>query len=212
MNITSQGEELILDKERALFLPKHQLLAISDLHLGKSAHFRQAGLQVPSTIAQTDLQRLSLLIKQYNPKTLLINGDMFHHGLNTDIDEFSVWRKQYKELSFLLVKGNHDRLSEANYAAMNIEIHEPSFCLGPFCFVHDAPNGMEEELYPISGHIHPGVTIVGKAKQRLKFPCFYFGKDYAVLPAFSLFTGLYTVYPKANERIFAVTPKSVVEV
>jgi len=212
MNITSQGEEVILDKERALFLPKHQLLAISDLHLGKSAHFRQAGLQVPSTIAQTDLQRLSLLIKQYNPTTLLINGDMFHHGLNTDINEFSVWRKQYQELNFLLVKGNHDRLSDANYAAMNIEIHEPSFCLGPFCFIHDAPNGMEEELYPISGHIHPGVTIVGKAKQRLKFPCFYFGKDYAVLPAFSLFTGLYTVYPKANERIFAVTPKSVVEV
>lgn len=212
MNITSQGEELILNKERALFLPKHQLLAISDLHLGKSAHFRQAGLQVPSTIAQTDLQRLSLLINQYNPKTLLINGDMFHHGLNTDIDEFSVWRKQYQELNFLLVKGNHDRLSDANYAAMNIEIHEPSFCLGPFCFIHDAPNGMKEELYPISGHIHPGVTIVGKAKQRLKFPCFYFGKDYAVLPAFSLFTGLYTVYPKANERIFAVTPKSVVEV
>ncbi|CAH0145851.1 MULTISPECIES: ligase-associated DNA damage response endonuclease PdeM [unclassified Pedobacter] len=212
MNITSQGEEVILDKERALFLPKHQLLAISDLHLGKSAHFRQAGLQVPSTIAQTDLQRLSLLIKQYNPTTLLINGDMFHHGLNTDIDEFSVWRKQYQELNFLLVKGNHDRLSDANYAAMNIEIHEPSFCQGPFCFIHDAPNGMEEELYPISGHIHPGVTIVGKAKQRLKFPCFYFGKDYAVLPAFSLFTGLYTVYPKANERIFAVTPKSVVEV
>jgi DNA ligase-associated metallophosphoesterase len=212
MNITSQGEELILDKERALFLPKHQLLAISDLHLGKSAHFRQAGLQVPSTIAQTDLQRLSLLIKQYNPKTLLINGDMFHHGLNTDIDEFSIWRKQYQELNFLLVKGNHDRLSNANYAAMNIEIHEPSFCLGPFCFIHDAPNGMEEELYPISGHIHPGVTIVGKAKQRLKFPCFYFGKDYAVLPAFSLFTGLYTVYPKVNERIFAVTSKSVVEV
>lgn len=212
MNITSQGEELILDKDRALFLPKHQLLAISDLHLGKSAHFRQAGLQVPSTIAQTDLQRLSLLIKQYDPKTLLINGDMFHHGLNTDIDEFSIWRKQYRELNFLLVKGNHDRLSDANYAAMNIEIHEPSFCLGPFCFIHDAPNGMEEELYPISGHIHPGVTIVGKAKQRLKFPCFYFGKDYAVLPAFSLFTGLYTVYPKVNERIFAVTPKSVVEV
>ncbi|NII82952.1 ligase-associated DNA damage response endonuclease PdeM [Pedobacter riviphilus] len=212
MNITSQGEELILDKERALFLPKHQLLAISDLHLGKSAHFRRAGLQVPATIAQTDLQRLSLLIKQYHPKTLLINGDMFHHGLNTDIDEFSAWRKQYQELNFLLVKGNHDKLSDANYAAMDIEIHEPSFCLGPFCFIHDAPNGTREELYPISGHIHPGVTIVGKAKQRLRFPCFFFGNEYAVLPAFSLFTGLYNIYPKASERIFAVTPKSVLEV
>lgn len=212
MTITSQGEELILDKDRALFLPKHQLLAISDLHLGKSAHFRQSGLQVPATIAQTDLQRLSILIKYYSPKTLLINGDMFHHGLNTDIEVFSIWRKQYQELNFLLVKGNHDRLSNANYAAMNIEIHEPSFCLGPFCFIHDAPKCTEDELYPISGHIHPGVTIVGKAKQRLKFPCFYFGQEYAVLPAFSLFTGLYNIYPKTSERIFAVTPKSVLEV
>ncbi|MFC1223279.1 ligase-associated DNA damage response endonuclease PdeM [Pedobacter sp. BG31] len=212
MTIISQGEELILDKERALFLPKHQLLAISDLHLGKSAHFRQAGLQVPATIAQTDLQRLSWLIKQYQPETLLINGDMFHHGLNTDIEEFSIWRKQYQELNFLLVKGNHDRLSNANYAEMGIEIHEPSFCLGPFCFIHDALQCTEDELYPISGHIHPGVTIVGKAKQRLKFPCFYFGKEYAVLPAFSLFTGLYNIYPKTSERIFAVTPKSVLEV
>jgi metallophosphoesterase superfamily enzyme len=102
MNITSQGEEIVLDKERALYLPKHQLLAISDLHLGKSAHFRQAGVQVPSTIGQSDLQRLSLLIEKYRPETLLINGDMFHHGLNTDIDDFSVWRKQYQSLNFLL--------------------------------------------------------------------------------------------------------------
>ncbi|MFC3563515.1 ligase-associated DNA damage response endonuclease PdeM [Pedobacter jamesrossensis] len=212
MTITSHGEELILDKERALYLPKHQLLAISDLHLGKSAHFRQAGVQVPATIAQSDLQRLSLLIEKYKPETLLINGDMFHHGINTDIDDFSVWRKQYQNLNLLLVKGNHDRLANADYSAMKIEIHEPSFCLGPFCFIHDAPQNKKEELYPISGHIHPGVSIIGKAKQRLKFPCFYFGNEYAVLPAFSLFTGLYNIYPKTTERIFAVTPKSVLEV
>ncbi|SDC05950.1 ligase-associated DNA damage response endonuclease PdeM [Pedobacter soli] len=212
MTITSHGEELILDKERALYLPQHQLLAISDLHLGKSAHFRQAGVQVPATIGQSDMQRLSGLIEKYRPKTLLITGDMFHHGLNTDIDDFSDWRNAYADLKLLLVKGNHDKLSHADYASMQIEIHDPSFCLGPFCFIHDAPKNDADELYPISGHIHPGVTIVGKAKQRLKFPCFYFGNSYAVLPAFSLFTGLYNVYPKNNERIFAVTPKAVVEV
>ena len=212
MTITRHGEELILDKERALYLPKHQLLAISDLHLGKSAHFRSAGVQVPSTIAQNDLQRLTLLIEKYKPQTLLINGDMFHHGLNTDIDEFASRRRQFNELKLLLVKGNHDRLANADYSSMHIEIHEPSFCLGPFCFIHDAPKCTEEELYPISGHIHPGVTIVGKAKQRLKFPCFYFGKEYAVLPAFSTFTGLYNIYPKTNEHIFAVTPNNVLQV
>lgn len=212
MTITSHGEELILDEERALYLPKHSLLAISDLHLGKSAHFRKAGVQVPATIAQSDLERLSLLLQKYNPQTLLINGDMFHHGLNSDIVEFTTWRKQFSKVKFLLVKGNHDRLENTDYAKMNIDIHEPSYCLAPFCFIHDAPQNTRAELYPISGHIHPGVSIKGKAKQRLKFPCFYFGRDYAVLPAFSTFTGLYNIYPKTDERIFAVTPNRVVEV
>ncbi|WP_131537167.1 ligase-associated DNA damage response endonuclease PdeM [Pedobacter nototheniae] len=212
MTITCQGEELILDKERALYLPKYQLLAISDLHLGKSAHFRQAGLQVPSTISNTDLQRLGTLIEKYKPTTLLTNGDMFHHGLNTDIDNFYDWKKQYQNLKFLLVKGNHDKLSTNNYADLGIEIHEPSFCLGPFCFIHDVPKHTSEELYSITGHVHPGVSIIGKAKQRLKFPCFYFGNKHAILPAFSLFTGLYSVKPKVNERIFAVTPDKVIEV
>lgn len=212
MTITTHGEELILDKERAIYFPKHQLLAISDLHLGKSAHFRQAGLPVPASVAQRDLTRLDEILRKYKPTTLLINGDMFHHGLNADIDDFSTWRKKYQQTNFLLVKGNHDRLAEADYASMDIEIHEPSFCLGPFCFIHDAPKCIEEEKYPISGHIHPGVTVVGRAKQRLKFPCFYFGKDYAVMPAFSVFTGLYNIKPKKDEQVFAVTKESVVEV
>ena len=108
MTISIREEEIILDKERTLYLPKEDLLAISDLHLGKSAHFRKAGLQVPASIAQSDLERLSLSITKYNPKTLLINGDMFHHDLNSDVADFFNWRKQYKELHILLVKQNKD--------------------------------------------------------------------------------------------------------
>ena len=212
MTITCKGEELILDKERAIYLSKHKLLAISDLHLGKSAHFRQAGLNVSSNISLNDLQRLDLLLKKYSPETLLINGDMFHHGLNADIDHFKEWRKKWSHIEFLLVKGNHDLLDKKEYAEMCIRIEDISFCLGPFCFIHDAPKCTEEELYPISGHIHPGIAIVGKAKQKLKFPCFYFGADYAVLPAFSNFTGLYQIKLKKNERAFAITPKKVIEV
>ncbi len=212
MIITSQGEELILDKERAIYFPKNKLLAISDLHLGKSAHFRKFGLPVPSTLAQNDLQRLSLLLKTYQPKSLLINGDMFHDSLNSDIDNFYLWRKDYKELDLLLVKGNHDRLTATDYASMDIQVYAPSYCLGPFCFIHDAPKHKEEELYPITGHIHPGITITGKAKQRLKFPCFFFGKSYAIMPAFSCFTGLFNIKPVSGEKVFAITPQQVIEV
>jgi DNA ligase-associated metallophosphoesterase len=212
MTITIREEELILAKERALFLPQEQLLAISDLHLGKAAHFRKAGLQVPSTLAQSDLNRLSSLLGQYQPQTLLINGDMFHHELNTDIDDFERWKEQYSSLKFVLVKGNHDKLDEKQYLKLGIEIHEQSYCTQNFCFIHDAVKCKEENLYPISGHIHPGVTVWGKAKQSLKFPCFYFGKDYAVMPAFSAFTGLSLVKPKVNEQVYAITPTKVVKV
>ena len=212
MKFTSHNEQLILDPDRALYLPEHGLLAISDLHLGKSAHFRRLGVPVPASVAQQDLLRLGLLFEKYQPTTLLINGDMFHHGLNSDIEAFRLWRQTYAHIKFLLVKGNHDRLAKADYASMDIQIHEPSYCLGPFCFIHDAPQCTEEELYPISGHVHPGVTVVGKAKQRLKFPCFYFGEEYAVMPAFSTFTGLYNIKPKTGEKVFALTQSGVVKV
>lgn len=212
MTITIREEELILAKERAIYFPNQQLMAISDLHLGKAAHFRKAGLQITSTLAQSDLQRLSLLLDTYQPATLLINGDMFHHELNTDVDDFHHWKQQYPSLKFVLVKGNHDKLAQQQYSDLGIESYEPSYCTSNFCFIHDAVKCTATNLYPISGHVHPGVSVIGKAKQRLKFPCFYFGSDHAVMPAFSAFTGLSLVKPKANERVFAITPNKVVEV
>lgn len=210
MTINIKGEEIILDRERAIFLTNEKLLAISDLHLGKAAHFRKAGIQVPSTLAQSDLQRLEKLIEKYQPKTLLINGDMFHHGHNTDIDNFELWKQQQQQLEFVLVKGNHDKLEEQHYQRLDIKLYEPSYCTAKFCFIHDSLDCEEEELYPISGHIHPGIALVGKAKQRLHFPCFYFGSEYAVLPAFSTFTGLSMVKPKTTDQVFAITPLKVV--
>ncbi|WAC39546.1 metallophosphoesterase [Pedobacter sp. SL55] len=109
MKIEIRGEELILDEERALYLPNEKLLAISDLHLGKAAHFRKAGLAIPNTVSKSDLDRLGNLLKKYRPKTLLINGDMFHSEHNTEIDEFAKWKENFSEVGFLLVKGNHDR-------------------------------------------------------------------------------------------------------
>lgn len=212
MTITIKDEQLILAKERAIYLPQQKLLAISDLHLGKTAHFRKAGLQVPSTLAQHDLIRLSSLLEKYTPHTLLINGDMFHHSLNTDVDDFEVWKAQYPNLKFILVKGNHDRLDKFQYQQLGIEVHDPSYRTSNFCFVHDALKCEETDSYPISGHVHPGVNIVGKAKQRLQFPCFFFGKAYAIMPAFSVFTGLYMVKPQANEQVYAITSSKVIRV
>lgn len=211
MKISFRGEELILDRERALYLPKEKLLAISDLHLGKAAHFRKAGLAIPNEVSTNDLKRLSLLLQHYQPEMLLINGDMFHSDHNSEIDEFIDWRKQFNSIEFLLVKGNHDRQHEDIYAASKITIKDPTYQTQSFCFIHDAFK-CDSPLYSIGGHIHPGVRIYNKAKQSIKLPCFYFGNAYAILPAFSTFTGLQLVKPKENDSIYAVTPSKIVEI
>lgn len=211
MKIEIRGEELVLDQERAIYLPNEKLLAISDLHLGKAAHFRKAGLAIPNTVSRNDLARLENLLQKYQPSTLLINGDMFHSDYNTEIDEFAKWKENFSEVNFILVKGNHDKQKEKVYTDLAMEVHEPNYQSAHFCFIHDTAE-CDSDLYTIGGHIHPGISVVNKAKQRLKFPCFYFGETHAILPAFSTFTGLQLVKPTASDQVFAITSTKVIKV
>lgn len=211
MTIICKEEELILSKERSIYWAAQKMLIISDLHIGKSAHFRKHGIQVPSGVGEGDLQRLARLIDLYDPQTLLITGDMFHHKSNSEVAVFSEWRKEFSQLRFQLIKGNHDQLRPVEYASLNIELIQKELICAPFRFIHEKPESTDT-TYTISGHIHPGVTLYGKARQRLNFPCFYFGENNAILPAFSAFTGLSRIQPQKNDRFYAITPSGVVAV
>lgn len=70
----------------------------------------------------------------------------------------------------------------------------------------------ESEYYYISGHIHPGVVLRTGTRQSICLPCYYFGSTYAVLPAFSAFTGTYPVSPKKNDNVFAILKGGVIKV
>lgn len=211
MNIVCKGEQFILSHDRAIFWVEKQVLIVSDLHIGKSAYFRKSGIQIPNIVGLTDLQRLSSLMKEFAPDILLITGDMFHHNINSDANAFIDWRRHYPGLKVMLIKGNHDTLKNEDYEALNIVYFNKELLYGPFRFIHELPKE-RDEFYNISGHIHPGVVIYGKARQRLRFPCFYFGQHYAVLPAFSVFTGLKILKPLEEDRIFAVTPGKIIQI
>ncbi|MCD0489020.1 ligase-associated DNA damage response endonuclease PdeM [Pedobacter sp. MC2016-14] len=211
MTINCNGETLILDKYRAIYWFAKKMLMVSDLHIGKSAHFRKAGIPVPSTVAASDLVKLSSLIAKYDVETLLVTGDMFHNTANGDVAAFYNWRTALPDLKIWLVKGNHDDLRPKDYAQLDIQVFDKELLYRPFRFIHDKPDTVDE-YYNISGHIHPGVTLHGKARQKLKFPCFYFNPTCAILPAFSNFTGLSVIKPKEDDRIFAITPSTVIEV
>lgn len=211
MIIQCKGEELLLCKERAIYWAAKKTLIISDIHIGKAAFFRKSGIQVPATVGQSDLQRLGELLNLYQPTTLIITGDMFHNYMNSEVLEFKQWRAGFSNVRIQLIKGNHDALKSRDYEDLNIEVFENEMIMAPFRFIHDQPQSFDE-YYPISGHIHPGVTIFGRARQRLKFACFCFGKKYAVLPAFSAFTGLSMVKPGDEDCIYAITPAQVLQI
>jgi DNA ligase-associated metallophosphoesterase len=208
-----------VSSERVLYWENERTLIVSDLHFGKTGHFRKAGIAVPQSVFKEDLQRLMVQLQHYSPKQLLVVGDLFHSVANKELDLFCRWRNDLPAISVVLVKGNHDILKDTWYCDAGITIATDGLLIDGVCFTHDnscsqaasASSGNAPE-YTISGHIHPGVKVKGIGKQSLCLPCFYFGQEYAVLPAFSRFTGTALIEPKNGDSIFAIVNNSIVKI
>ena len=210
---TILGNTFLLSASRCIFWEEERILIMSDLHLGKTGHFRKSGIAIPQAIFKEDMQRLVTQLQIFKPRQVIIIGDMFHSYDNKEHEFFLKWRQDFADIPIHLVKGNHDILKEAWYAKAGITIIKCELTIGNFVFVHDFTDcTVPESGYIFSGHIHPGVTVRGAGRQSLHFPCFYFGKEYAVLPAFSKFTGTYTIEPKAGESVFALVEQTLVKI
>lgn len=207
------GEELELHPERAIYWPAAKSLLLADLHLGKSAHFRKAGIAIPGKAGFGDFRRIEKLLAQYQPERLLLLGDLFHSEYNADWEQFIKLRKAHTSTSFELVGGNHDILDISHYDAAGLTVYPESLQEGPFLFTHipieeDIPTG----LYNMCGHVHPGVRLQGAAKQSLKLPCFYFDRQQALLPAFGTLTGLFRMRPRKHHRIYVIVSSQVMHI
>ena len=206
-------QTLWLSPARCIYWEEEKALILSDLHFGKTGHFRKEGVGVPQNIFKEDLQRLFTQIQFFKPKSLLIAGDMFHSRANKEIDLFVKWRNDISSTDIFLMKGNHDILSNKFYEEANIKVEKEKLTIRNFCFTHDFASecDSEDETFTFSGHIHPGIKFNGNGKQSFMLPCFYFTEKYAVLPAFSLFTGLYKIKPKKTDTVFALVENQVIK-
>ncbi len=201
-----------------MFWEEQNILIGSDLHLGKTGHFRKAGIAMPQQVYKEDLQRLFAAIQHFSPKQLLIVGDLFHSEANKELDWFVRWRNDFPATDFHLVMGNHDILNKNWYGENGLVVSRELQVAG-LRFLHDpiavsgeaADVNIERPQPTISGHLHPGISISGGGKQSLRFPCFYFTQNQCILPAFSLFTGLFNIKPKRGEAVFAIMPSNSIK-
>lgn len=215
-------QQFWLTTERTMFWEEQKSLIVSDLHFGKTGHFRKSGIPVPTSVYKEDLQRLIEQIQYFQPHELIVVGDMFHSRENKELDLFLKWRADFLNIDFRLIRGNHDVLEQEWYESAGIQLSPQTFSRQQFHFVHDITDHLSGNVefevtstsdlsYFFSGHIHPGIRICGSGKQTLCFPCFYFGKKYAVLPAFSRFTGTALIYPDAEEQVFAIVNQDLIQ-
>jgi DNA ligase-associated metallophosphoesterase len=204
-------EELIqLLPEKVAFLPRHQILVVADIHLGKASHFRKEGIMIPLPSSCPDLKCLGELIDTLRPTTVVFLGDLFHSSLNHEWKDLQGFLCDYPNIRFVLTKGNHDILPSSVMEDTCIEV-VPELEVGRHLVLTHAPmEEVQDEKLNIVGHIHPGVLIKTKSRQSFRLPCFFQEGQCLILPAFGQLTGLHILKKAANTRIFPVLSDEVI--
>ena len=210
IQIKNQTFELL--PQKAAYWTEKQTLILSDLHLGKSGHFRKSGIPTPSQLNKSNLERLDQLMKEFTPDRVLILGDLFHSDVNREWLQFEEWRQKYYQTPFHLITGNHDRLNSSFYESAQLlvfsEMNEEHFL-----FIHDPDNVHQNENQTVvAGHIHPAVKIRGMGRQSLRLPCFVISEQRILFPAFGTFTGLHTIKPKKSEMVITIAEDQLIQV
>lgn len=207
------GEVLTLLPERAVYWRRTRTLLVADPHWGKAASFRAGVIPVPRGTTTGGLDRLTAIVSQTDATRIVFLGDFLHarEGRAPETTQaLAAWRRVHAALELVLVPGNHDRRAGLPDASLGVTCLDAPMFVHPFVLAH---HPVSSDLgYTLAGHLHPGVSLTGRGRLRERLPCFWFGRDYGVLPAFGEFTGLASVRPELGDRIMAIAGSQVVEV
>lgn len=201
--IVFAGESVVLDASGALYLPGHETLIVSDLHLEKGSFFASRGQPMPCHDTRDTLGRLGDVIARYAPGCLICLGDSFHdrrasdrmaecdaetlHGLVSDIDDW-IW-----------ITGNHDpdigaslggTVTERGTAGTITLVHRPEDAAPPL----------------IAGHYHPKHRV-HFARRSVSGPCFVIGAETILMPAFGAYAGGLSASSEPIAALFDDAPK-----
>jgi DNA ligase-associated metallophosphoesterase len=209
-DIVVAGERLTLHAQRAVHWAARRTLLVSDVHFGKGAVFRRAGIAVPSGDTDDDLARLDALIAAFSPERLVVLGDLVHGAATAHsgwVQRVRAWRSSHAAIEVTLIAGNHDRHFDVR--SLGIEVVPDRLAVAPFVLAHHPDP--QSAGYTLAGHVHPGV-VVRDGWSRHRLPAFVFDREVGMLPAFGTLTGLYEVKAAPGREIIAVTPAGLVPV
>jgi uncharacterized protein len=199
-------QEIYLLPQKAIFFPATKQLVLSDVHLGKTTHFRKQGLAIPLEAQFEDLLILESLIETWEPSVILILGDLFHSDFNSEWYNFEFFLKKFLHVQFLLVKGNHDIIDFKESTILNFST---TTLLEDANFTYQHFPAKDNKKINFCGHTHPTVQIKLRGKQYYHLPCFFIENNNFTLPAFGKLTGGFVIKKTKKNNIYVIIGNEV---
>ena len=181
-DFTLAGTPLTALPSGALWWAGERLLAVSDLHLGRSGRIaRLGGALLPPYEAADTLARLDADIARTGARVVLCLGDTFDDmaaageagGAEDWILRLMAGRR------WIWIAGNHDPAPLALPGEHRDEIR-----MGRLVFRHEALAPCGDDAAEVSGHYHPKARIAGQSRR-----CFLYDRQRLILPAYGAYTG-----------------------
>jgi hypothetical protein len=161
----------------ALFIKEKGMLVISDLHIGIENELQEQGLHVSSQLPQ-----MWYIIKQlcddYQPKTIVLLGDIKHSIPQTPFHEKKQLRSFFQQLNELavihVIPGNHDGNIQW-YLPDDVQLHKSDgVCFDSLACVHGHRWPKEEVMnasHLLMGHTHPTLMLQDRLKYETYESC-----------------------------------------
>ena len=183
-SFTLAGETLHALPSGALFWPAQAVLAVSDLHFGKSERrVRRGGMVLPPYEVQETLTRLQSDLEVTRASTVICLGDSFDDLAASDglHDDARLWIARLQAgRRWIWAEGNHDPGPVDLGGTHLAEVRLP-----PLTFRHIAEPTATAE---ISGHYHPKAQVRTRAGM-ISRPAFLSDGSRVILPAYGTYTG-----------------------
>lgn len=177
MNLTKDIQIIDL----ALYLTKFKTLILADSHIGFEEALNKQGILIPRFQFKELIQRLEKILKNINPETIIINGDIKHEFGTISEQE---WRHTLRLIDFLkkhcnhliLIKGNHDKVLGPIAEKRNIQITD-QVILNSILITHGHKLIKPPKIIKtiIIAHEHPAITLRERSRTET-FKCFLKGK------------------------------------
>ena len=170
-------------------------------------------MPVPHGTTPDALDRIDPLIEGTGAKRIVFLGDLLPSRkgrVEATLDAVTAWRESHAAVTLTLVRGNHDARAGDPPAAWGVEVVAEPFAIGPLRLCHH-PDCVTDG-YVLAGHLHPAFTLRGRANERVRLACYWFGESVGMLPAFGGFTGSAFITPASGDRVFGIAGEQVVAI